>query len=43
MLCLEVWRKRIVKERRVIGRRVEGNYYLSPCLDISKIKGEKNN
>ena len=33
MLCLEVWR-----ERRVEGRRIEGNDYLPPCLDVSKIK-----
>ena len=33
MLCLEVWRE----------RRVEGNDYFSFCLDVFKIKGERNN
>ena len=35
MLCLEVWRERIV-----VGRRVEGNDYPLSYLDGFKIKGE---
>ena len=32
------------KGRRVVGRRVEGNGYPSPCLDVFKIsKGKMNN
>ena len=33
MLCLEVWRK----------RRVEGNDYPPPSMNVFKIKGERNN
>ena len=29
-----------MKERRVVGRRVEGNGYPLPCLDALKIRGE---
>ena len=33
-----------MKERRVVGRRVEGNGYPLPCLDVFKIsKGEWSN
>ena len=36
--------QRGVKERRVVGRRVEGNGYPLPCLDVFKIsKGKLNN
>ena len=31
-----------VESSRVVKRKVEGNYYLSPCLDVFKIKGENN-
>ena len=46
MLCLEVWRKRRVKERRVeerreVGKRIKRNSYPPPYLNISKIKWEK--
>ena len=33
-----------VEGRRVVGRRVEGNDYSLPCLDVFKIsKGEESN
>ena len=39
MVCLEVWRG-----RRVVERRVKGNSYPLPCLDVFKIsKGEESN
>ena len=38
MICLEVWTKRRVKERRVVGRRVKGNGYPPLYLDVFKIK-----
>ena len=41
MLCLEVWRKRRVEERREVGKRVKGNSYPPPYLNVSKIKWEK--
>ena len=31
-----------VESSRVVKRKVEGNYYLSPYLDVFKIKGENN-
>ena len=33
ILCFGVWR-----ERRIVGRRVEGNIYLPPYLDVFKFK-----
>ena len=30
-----------VEERRVMGRRVEGNSYPPPCLDVFKISKEE--
>ena len=38
MLCLKVWRERRVEGRRVVGKKVEGNGYPSPYLDVLKIK-----
>ena len=38
MLCLKVWRERRIEGRRVVGRRVEGNCYPPPYLDVFKIK-----
>ena len=40
IICLEVWRERErrVKGKRVVGRRVEGNGYPLPCLNVFKIK-----
>ena len=29
------------RERRVVGKRVEGNGYPSPCLDVFKISTEE--
>ena len=43
MLYLEVWRERRVEGRRIVGRRVEMNGYLPFCLDVFKIKEERNN
>ena len=37
MACLEVERERRVERRRIVGRRVEKNSYLPPCLDVFKI------
>ena len=40
-----IWKFKVGgKGRRVVGRRVEGNGYPSPCLDVFKIsKGKMNN
>ena len=35
---LERERERRVKGKRVVGRRVEGNGYPLPCLNVFKIK-----